>query len=96
MTRCVGRDPLIWSIPDRPLTPTEVERLRASETVEEVVVLESLAETCEHGGAHQALVLANGRLFALCYGRAGWTHELIKENADWVALHDAAFAWFCE
>ena len=65
------------SLPDRPLTMAEVEKIREHERIESSLSMESVGE-----GIRNLLVLFDGTAMSLVYGPDGWTKQVLEEDID--------------
>lgn len=65
------------SLPDRPLTMTEVEVIREHERIESSMSMESAEE-----GIRNLLVLIDGKAMSLVFGHDGWTKQVLEEGMD--------------
>jgi hypothetical protein len=70
------------SLPSYPLKRRDIVRLRAQESVDGFIELESRAQVLRNGGLGRAVVLIEGTVIALSFEEEDWKQTVLARDAD--------------
>lgn len=86
---------LIGALPYAPLRHTDVDEIRGRADVEAFIVTGTTSIRARHGAdpVTEAVALVDGTVFALEFHDDGWSHEILRRDADRRAHLEATLEW---
>lgn len=73
---------MLDSLPSRPLERADIERLRADETVDGFIELESRKHIVQNGGLERAVALVENTVVSLTFEDGTWKRTVLARDAD--------------